>query len=643
MHPVIDVASRTKLPPSPELRAINAATATASAAHIPPFHVIENDDDISLSSSPLQQTTSNKKRPRLRSIARYTSFRPQAICCSQPAVLAPNSSSASASENNNLLVVASSSTTITAKKSKLQQQQQQQGVDNSSTNNDRSTGLTSVGAICGDKGVALFRVSAPHVPLLLLRHHSRATASNRPSSSSTRTASGAVGGAVVGVTSLAFQPNCPCPSSSSARGGSQLHLAAARGASVLVWDASGHSLSPLIGRLSVAAAAGQQDAGGLAFDLDPSSSSSSSPRQVITSLAWQQSDSASPWLAAATASHACLWDLRQGTATSGGGASSKPSLRFGATTAATNKNSPIVQLAASRQNGDECALLDAKGVVRIFDLRMSSSSSLDQQQQRPSTAGILGSFRAFHHAGIGLSCLPNASGGSNNTMWLSWGMDGPDSDAVVKIWTRSNHNNNADVNPDTAVEVVDSSTDYWYMDGSPEHDLPPNRDGGVNFRLVAQCATPNLACARVCPTIEENSFVTIGQEGLETTAGSATRSNPTKWKAELWKLSETLQLNKVVSFSAGDDANRTITSMDKDAGGLGPIIGAELAFSSIPRLVESDVDMEYTMIDKASPMRGLLLVSLTENGYVTTHVSAALHILFVQNPMIAFAFLWIFS
>jgi hypothetical protein len=600
MRPVIDIASRTRLPPSPELR---AATATAAAAHLPtPFHVIENDeiDDSLSSSSPLHST--NKKPRRLRSIARYASFRPQAICCSQP--IAPSSTGNSGSEG--LLGTAASSTTISAKKSALeqgssqQQQQQQQLVDNIN-----HTGLTSVGAICGDKGVALFRVSAPHVPLLLLRHH-HATAS-RPTSST----KAGVGGVV---TSLAFQPSCP----SSARGTSQLHLAAARGSSVLVWDASGHSLSPLIGRLGV----GQHD--GLSFDLDSSASS-----KQITSLAWQQSDSASssPWLAAATASHACLWDLRQSAATSGGISTfSKPSLRFGAAVigaAATTKSSPIVQIATSRHhNGDECALLDARGVVRIFDLRMSSSSSPSQhggqpQGRRSQTAGILGAFRAFHHAGIGISSLPNVSdGGNNNTLWLSWGMDGPESDAVVKIWTRSTSTNAAEASinhPDTA--GVASSTDYWYMDGSPEHDLP--RDG-ADFRLVAQCSTPNLACARVCPTLNENSFVTIGQGFLET-SNSATRSNPTTWKAELWKLSDSLQLNKVVSFNAGEDANKSIMSMDKDASGVGSLIGAELAFSSIPRLVESDVDMEYTMIDK-SRSRGLLLVSLTENGYVTTHV-----------------------
>jgi hypothetical protein len=584
MHPV-DIASRTKLPPSPELR---------PTAH-PPLHVIENevddddddDDDTFLSSSPPLPLHYNKSFRRLRSIAHYASFRPQALCCSPP--IAP-----SGSGNENLLL-ASSSTTVTAKKYPAQQassQLQQQHGDSNNNNNNSTDPLTSVGAICGDKGVALFRVSSPHIPLLLLRHASR------PSTSSTSKSTG--GGRGGGVTSLAFQPNC-----SSART-SQLHLAAARGSSVLVWDASGHSLSPLVGRLGVGH--------GLSFDLHGGSEVSSSSKQQytqITGLAWQQSESAtSPWLAAATASHACLWDLRE--ATSGSTAFAKPSLRFGATAAgASNNHSPYVQLAAS--GADECALLDAKGVVRIFDLRMPEQQQ-HGQARRSSTAvaGILGTFRAFHHAGIGLSCLPNVStqsGGNNNTLWLAWGLDGPDSDAVVKIWTRST----GETNPAADVGVV-TSTDYWYMDGSPD----ASRDGSADFRLVAHCTTPNLACARVCPTPDENSFVTIGQEF---DSNSATSSNPTKWKAELWKLTETLQLTKIVSFSAGDDANRSITCMDKDASGLGPLIGAELAFSSIPRLVESDVDMEYTMIDK-TPIRGLLLVSLTENGYVTTHVSA---------------------
>jgi hypothetical protein len=60
-----------------------------------------------------------------------------------------------------------------------------------------------------------------------------------------------------------------------------------------VWDVSGHVLSPLCGRLGVNSTAGLDD------------------HSQITSLAWHPSSDGSPWLAATTASSACLWDLRE--------------------------------------------------------------------------------------------------------------------------------------------------------------------------------------------------------------------------------------------------------------------------------------------------------------------------------------------
>jgi hypothetical protein len=71
-----------------------------------------------------------------------------------------------------------------------------------------------------------------------------------------------------------------------------MHLAAARGSGVLVGRHGQHVLSPLCGRLGVDSTAGLDDS-------------------QITSLAWHPSSDGSPWLAATTASSACLWDLRE--------------------------------------------------------------------------------------------------------------------------------------------------------------------------------------------------------------------------------------------------------------------------------------------------------------------------------------------
>lgn len=147
-------ASRTRLPLSPET--------TSILPRAPP-------DSLSLDAE-----THN----RLRSVARYTTFQPQAIACSTP----------------------------------LQNAKREPRY------------VSSVGAVAGPNGIALFRVSRPQTPLVVLNH-----ASSKKGTAGT-------------VSSLSFQPQTT---------DSPLLLAAARGCGVLVWDASGHSLTPLVSRLAM--------------------------------------------------------------------------------------------------------------------------------------------------------------------------------------------------------------------------------------------------------------------------------------------------------------------------------------------------------------------------------------------------------
>ncbi|GAX11681.1 hypothetical protein FisN_7Lh049 [Fistulifera solaris] len=245
--------------------------------------------------------------------------------------------------------------------------------------------------------------------------------------------------------SLAFSavPQNPLPQSN-------LLLASAQGNGVLVWDVSGLRLSPLWGRLGMES------------------------RASIVSLAWYPG----PVVTAATATALAAWDLRSHP--------SRPSLRFGIRKG--DAIAPYVQTAPGLEP-HECAVLDARGTVRIYDLRVTD---------RQSAGGVLYSFSALSYAGIGLATMDSG--------WLTWGLDEVGGDVIVKVW-------------------------------SQEEDI-----SHTSRRLLGTIAQPHLACARVCPKPAESSFVTISFE--ENTAP------PAQWNATMWKTTSR-GLESTLSFLGG--------------------------------------------------------------------------------------------
>lgn len=510
------IASQVRLPPSPELRGIS----------IPTNHHDEGNS-------------------RLQSIARYESFHPQALACSPP--LQEATSYESGSDPNFLPAFGSHAARRRPTTNNTQHPSQ--------SSHRTTTTNTSLGAISGSDGVALFRISKPHVPLMILSH---------AATNSTTTGTSAA------VTSLAFSP---------AASRSSLYLASARGSGVLVWDVSGHSLSPLQGRLGV--------------EHSPDSS-------AITSLTW----TGETWLAATTAASACLWDLRQKPAAN----SFRPSLRFGVASSpssSTTMTTPYRQIACSDR--DECAILDAAGTMRIFDTRMTDRVT------RMST-GCLYQFDACAHAGVGLSFLPLTS--RSEHCWVTWGLDAPNADAVVKVWMSGGGGGAPDESSSRDGGAASTPDDYWYLDTSPDrpksHKSFPSSKDSIGYRLVGQCTTRNLACARVCPAPVEDSIVTVGLNPKESNAG---------WRADLWKLKfnelnddgffEESKLERIVTFQGDSDTDTSLRSIVGSNPRLRSLRASELAISS------------YSGLSVESNECGLLLCCLTENGYVTTHVSNA--------------------
>jgi hypothetical protein len=245
--------------------------------------------------------------------------------------------------------------------------------------------------------------------------------------------------------SLAFSavPQNPLPQSN-------LLLASAQGNGILVWDVSGLRLSPLWGRLGMES------------------------RASIVSLAWYPG----PLVTAATDTSLAAWDLRSHP--------SRPSLRFGVRKGDTV--APYVQMATGHEP-HECAVLDAKGMFRIYDLRVTD---------RQSAGGLLYSFSALSYAGVGLATMDSG--------WLTWGLDEIGGDGVVKVWSREE---------------------------DPSH---------TSRRLMGTIAQPNLACARVCPQPAESCFVTVSFEENMT--------QPAQWNATMWKATSR-GLESTLSFLGG--------------------------------------------------------------------------------------------
>jgi hypothetical protein len=437
---------------------------------------------------------------RLRSAANYKAFHPQAIACSPPTFLSDGKSFHQPGEE-----------------------------------------FSSLGAIAGDNGIVLFRTSRPDAPLLVLSHSSM---------SSSRAGNNQTGG----IQNLAFEPVLV----------DSVLLAASRGNGLLIWDASGHSLSPLMGRLAVESTESSHDA-------------------EIRSIAWKH-EGAHSTVATSTTNYTAIWDLR----VSLGAKTSKPSLRFGA----VQNTSPLIQVACSHKG--ECATMDSAGFIRVYDLRMTG-------RKKPS---VLTSFSSFHFAGVGLTSFRTSA---DESYWMATGLDAPKADAVVKVWSIG-------ASTDTADDAIETDSDtYWHMDGSADRSPigGSTRISSATASQVAQFTMPYLACARVCPAPFENSVVTVG---LAKNGGSG-------FRAELWKLNvgedddasdntDTFGVERIVSFTEDGASNLGITS------GAGSLRGAELALSQAP------IPLARGPKDKEDEDWELLLCCMSQEGLVTTSVVA---------------------
>jgi hypothetical protein len=628
-------AAMTQLPPSPEIKPVSSSVFhpiihTEFSLDSGGNRIININHNINNNNNINEHYTTTQPTRRLRSVARYQAFHPQALACSNTLTSSlsdEESSTAAVNVNVNPNKPTTSST------NNNNNHNHNNTTQNAPRRGDDSSGPSSLGAVAGPQGVALFRLSRPHIPLLILSHATNSTAGL--------------------FSSLAFQPT-PIMNTTTNTGGttntnnsSSMYLAAARGSGVLVWDASGHSTSPLMGRLGVDTTCSSSSMTTSSFDLDAR----------ITSIAWKPSTVA-PLLAATNATTLSLWDLRsppQGSVNSntnsgrgGNGGNTtpnnnnntslsttqfKPTLRFGSAprkgpTGAGSAASSFVQVACSADS-DEFATIDSMGTVRVYDIRMTerSSSKTTTTNHHHNTGSTVAMFSAFDTAGVGISYFSGTNGTTSNTSsstssWLTWGLDTLTL-PIVKIWST----NTTPVNTD----------DYWFMDGLPSgagaggagvtsssQQRPPQK---TEYQLVAQCSRPNLACARVCASPVEGSFVAIGH--IATDEHDEQRGGG--WWADLYKLappdaernlmSRTFGLQKVVGFTGGSPSadNEALSSVLGSGADLGGLQAAELAFSSV-RSREDAVTTSGENEEQDAGGMELLLCCLSDTGIVTTHV-----------------------
>ncbi|KAL3918200.1 MAG: hypothetical protein SGILL_004350 [Bacillariaceae sp.] len=562
----------TRLPPSPD------GPGTSTTRNVP-------QPQLSLDgATPLRSNSPGPSflQPRLRSVAKYSSFQPQALACS---------------------------TEIINTSYKDFESSQDYG------------GPSSLGAIAGPRGVALFRVSRPHVPLMIFSH---ATNSSTARNS---------------ISSLAFQPTWNKKSNvdksrrlfgANGEDLSSLYLAAARGSGVLVWDTSGHSANPLLGRLL----------------MDPVQDSVAGST-AVSSIAWKANPSSvsgsEPLLATTSAASLSLWDLRAHTT------GFKPSLRFSSSRnngihATSSVAAPLVQVACSNMS-EECATIDASGVVRIYDIRMT-------ERGRSSSGSPLGTFVA-HEAGVGILHLPleydedALDGQSPNAMcsqsaWVTWGLENPTASAVVKVWSAVD--TSSSVGLKDSVDGNVSTEDYWYM--SDDTTAPsPNviktmlPSSSAEYQMIAQCSRTNIACARVCAAPVKNAIVVVGYAGVTGTASDA------GWYAELLSIKnepplglnatteqippvdakKNFGVSKIVGFLGGASNasvdKKPLASMLGNLS-LGRLQAAELAFSTnvrcSSRVDDQTAGNEFSAETNIVGDTELVLCCLSDSGVITT-------------------------
>jgi len=418
-------------------------------------------------------------------------------------------------------------------------------------NTSNSSNARIVGSICavaGPEGIACFHSTTPHKPYTILRHMAPLSRN---------------------ITALAFQPmelkalespisvtfsrkNAPLKSNNTG----PLLLASAAGNGIMIWDASGHAMSPLLKRLTSCVSssttarasplhelhhraysvmqssprmAGISDhkinpsmnvfdlsetvAAALAdpgmFDERPSSPTSVvSTWDEITSLCWKPTTQ--PLLVTSSSRQVSLWDLRTHQRTGDGLIADKPSQKLASL---SSKGTKFVHVACSAQDEHQLGIMDMDGTVQVIDDRMAGA--LENVR----------TFRAYTGQGVGITsvgCDTHSSAQETtkdaNALWITWGWDKEDEfpleedlklkpNCTAKVWAPKPKQllESPEADKTTQDNELDHD-DYWRFEASSADDSSMGDEDDDEELRISKSRSSKLASVELSQ-LEEMSQV----------------------------------------------------------------------------------------------------------------------------------------
>jgi hypothetical protein len=274
-------------------------------------------------------------------------------------------------------------------------------------------------------------------------------------------------------------------------------------------------------------------------------------------------------LLACTDHVACAFDMRVSLHSG----SAKPVLQWGAI---SPNVAPYVQMAASKESGDgytPVALLRADGRLSLWDVRYTSSS---QSMTTPLQTLLVTPGR-----GIGVQAL------QGGTSWVVWGYEDPHSasSCCAKIISRRS--------------MSDGSASAKNRNHRSESEV----DEEALYAIQETWETPHLACVRVY----DEHLVTL----------QTAESSP-RWHCSVYRYSHPRQRTTTGSSLTFVEPVASFASSPAATAPRGPICASQLALSTFgPTMLETGLVPPLY----AARTGGLLLVNMTQDGTVTTHVS----------------------
>ena len=344
-------------------------------------------------------------------------------------------------------------------------------------------------------------------------------------------------------------------------------LAGARTSGVLIWDVV-TTAAPLQARAEASPAAGGP----------------------MTSVVWLTDHV----VAAHTATTACLWDLRQpvvrakptmrwGTRTRSS-CSSNSGSRTGAAVGSNTMTAPYVQMAVDTQQ-HHVALLDAGGILRVWDTRYfldnttTANTSASNRGGKSTTIDTLNSMQVVRSVGVGLEAASHGT-------WVVWGYDHLDEPAVTRVLGPNNGGGGGGED--------NSTTTMGAMD---------DEAATTPYDVWTELVCPHLKCARVC----DDHFITL----TDTSYNNDNTEDVASFlslQASVYQIQPTGTAQPVVSWTSS-------ARQQQQHQQFGPVCAADLALSTF-----GPTSVEPGTLHFPNRTSGLMLVQLTQHGYVTTHV-----------------------